>query len=316
MNINSNDLEDILAHALATIKKKMGESYSIEKVNLAELHRITGISRAKLRRLKKNGFVVKPNGNKGKKSDKTVLSGYEGVINNLLKGNVTNSEVIYERIQTLGYTGGLTTIKNYISENKFLIPAPREIVSPQGNRGRRYHTGPGENYQMDWGFVKVNAPDGISYQCACFAMICHHCGERYIEFFPNARQENLFIGMIHAFIYMGIPENVLTDNMKSVVIGRDVEGNPLWQKDYETFMKTIGFHTKLCKCRHPFTKGKVERLVRFVKENFIAGRTFGNITDLNCDALIWCNEQNGRYHRAMDCVPAEVHSNVCMWLKY
>ena len=164
MNINSNDLEDILAHALATIKEKMGESYSIEKVNLAELHRITGISRAKLRRLKKNGFVVKPNGNKGKKSDKTVLSGYEGVINNLLKGNVTNSEVIYERIQTLGYTGGLTTIKNYISENKFLIPAPREIVSPQGNRGRRYHTGPGENYQMDWGFVKVNAPDGISYQ--------------------------------------------------------------------------------------------------------------------------------------------------------
>ena len=44
LNINSNDLEDILAHALATIKEKMGESYSIEKVNLAELHRITGIS--------------------------------------------------------------------------------------------------------------------------------------------------------------------------------------------------------------------------------------------------------------------------------
>ena len=61
LNINSNDLEDILAHALDTIKEKMGESYSIEKVNLAELHRITGISRAKLRRLKKNGFVVKPN---------------------------------------------------------------------------------------------------------------------------------------------------------------------------------------------------------------------------------------------------------------
>ena len=53
MNINSNDLEDILAHALDTIKEKMDESYSIENVNLAELHRITGISRAKLRRLKK-----------------------------------------------------------------------------------------------------------------------------------------------------------------------------------------------------------------------------------------------------------------------
>ena len=80
LNINSNDLEDILAHALATIKGKMGESYSIEKVNLAELHRITGISRAKLKRLKKNGFVVKPNANKGKKSKKSVISGYEGTI--------------------------------------------------------------------------------------------------------------------------------------------------------------------------------------------------------------------------------------------
>ena len=56
LNINSNDLEDILAPALATIKGKMDESYSIENVNLAELHRITGISRAKLRRLKKKWF--------------------------------------------------------------------------------------------------------------------------------------------------------------------------------------------------------------------------------------------------------------------
>ena len=103
LNINSNDLEDILAHALATIKEKMGESYSIEKVNLAELHRITGISRAKLRRLKKNGFVVKPNGNKGKNSRKSVVSGYEGAIDDYLRKNVKNSEIIFEKLQEIGY---------------------------------------------------------------------------------------------------------------------------------------------------------------------------------------------------------------------
>ena len=117
---------------------------------------------------------------------------------------------------------------------------------------------------MDWGFTKVQAYDGSEYSAACFAMICHHCGQRYVEFFPNAKQENLFIGMIHAFRYMGVPQYVLTDNMKSVVIRRDLDGNPIWQKDYEQFMKTVGFQTKLCKPRHPFTKGKVERLVRFV----------------------------------------------------
>ena len=99
--------------------------------------------------------------------------------------------------------------------------------------------------------------------------------------------------------------------MKSVVIRRDEEGHPIWQCDYESFMKTIGFQTKLCKPRHPFTKGKVERLVRFVKENFMAGRVFNSITDLNIQALQWCNKQNGRYHRAVDCIPGEKHRRLC-----
>lgn len=83
---------------------------------------------------------------------------------------------------------------------------------------------------MDWGFVKVQDHAGNVLTAACFAMICHHCGERYVEFCPNAKQENLFIGMIHAFQYMGIPTHILTDNMKSVVIRRDIEGKPVWQK--------------------------------------------------------------------------------------
>lgn len=92
---------------------------------------------------------------------------------------------------------------------------------------------------MDWGFTDVLDYNGNTYRAACFAMICHHCGQRYIEFFPNAKQENLFIGMIHAFQYMGMPRVVLTDNMKSVVLHRDLEGHPVWQKDYEVFMKTL-----------------------------------------------------------------------------
>ena len=164
---------------------------------------------------------------------------------------------------------------------------------------------------MDWGFAKVLDYDGAEYTAACFAMACHHCGQRYVEFFPNAKQENLFIGMIHAFGYMGIPKYVLTDNMKSVVLHRDFEGHPVWQKDYEAFMKTVGFQTKLCKPRHPFTKGKVERLVRFVKENFLVGRIFWNITDLNRAALNWCNQQNSTYHKATAGVPQELHYSSC-----
>ena len=46
---------------------------------------------------------------------------------------------------------------------------------------------------------------------------------------------------IHAFKRMGVPDHVLTDNMKSVVLYRDSEGHPVWNHDYEAFMNTISF---------------------------------------------------------------------------
>ena len=309
--VNSNGLHDIIAQAIEEMKYEQGKNFSLETINLAELQRRTGISRAKLRKIKKDGFVVKPHGLLGRKAPQTMLTGYTVILDKLLIQGVTNAQVCLERLQEAGYPGGLTTVKDYIAAHRFLVPAKRQLVAPQGNRGRRFTTEPGEAFQMDWGFTNVVDYDGSEYQVACFAMICHHCGQRYVEFFPNARQENLFIGMIHGFAYMGIPKYILTDNMKSVVLHRDFEGNPVWQKDYEAFMKAVGFRTKLCKPRHPFTKGKVERLVRFVKENFLAGRVFWNITDLNRAALDWCNRQNGIYHRAIDTVPQDTHYESC-----
>ena len=300
---NSNGLQTIITQVIEEMKSEQGDKFDINRINLAEMERRTGMTRAQLRRLKKNDFQITPHALTGRKADTTIISGYTGVIDDLLKKGVSNSEVILERIQEQGFQGSLTTVKRYIQSHKYLIPPKRQTVAPQGNRGRRYSSDAGESYQMDWGFVNVDTGDGTSYKVACFAMICHHCGERYIEFFPNAKQENLFIGMIHAFKRMGVPGHVLTDNMKSVVLHRDSEGHPVWNHDYEAFMNTIGFETKLCRPRHPFTKGSVERLVRFVKENFLAGRVFGTITDLNYEAWKWCDNQNNRYHKAVDCIP-------------
>ena len=39
--------------------------------------------------------------------------------------------------------------------------------------------------------------------------------------------------MLHAFEHLGIPQAVLTDNMKSVVTRRDSSGQPLWNPTYE-----------------------------------------------------------------------------------
>ncbi len=307
-----NDLQKILTQALNEMKDEIGSDFEISKVNLAELERKTGISRGKLRGLKASGFMVKPHGLTGRTSNNNVINAFSGVIDELLSKGVGNASVCYDRIAEVGYKGSKSAVKNYVKAHRYMLPAKRQIVASQGNRGRRYSTEPGETYQMDWGFVNVETESGSTYKIACFAMICHHCGQRYIEFFPNARQENLFIGMLHAFMYMGVPKYVLTDNMKSVVIKRDYTGHPIWQKDYEIFMGNIGFETKLCKPRHPFTKGSVERLVRFVKDNFLAGRVFTELTDLNYEAIRWCNSQNSIYHRAVDFIPNEKHTSCCL----
>jgi transposase len=307
-----NDLQEIIDKTLEDMRRDVGGTLRPDDVNLAEFARRSGLTRSKARTLKAKGFRATKHGRCGMRAAATVMTGHAKVADELLRGGVTNSSVIFDRLRDDGYEGGLTTVKDYVRSHMHLVPAKRKAVVPQGGRGERYETGPGEAFQMDWGFARVVDPLGQEWRIACFAMVCHHCGTCYVEFFPNARQENLFIGMVHAFMALGIPKRVLTDNMRSVVIRRDGDGRPVWQSDYAAFMACVGFRTSLCKPRHPFTKGKVERLVRFVKSNFLAGREFADITELNAEALSWCADQGSRYRRALGLVPADEHGTECL----
>ena len=115
-------------------------------------------TRQRLRTLKKNGFKDLPHENTGRAALVSVLDGYTGIIDDLLCQGVDNSVVCFERVQAYGYTGSLSTVKRYIVKHKDLIPAKRQLVAPQGSRGTRYQTGPGEAYQMDWDFTAFCGP--------------------------------------------------------------------------------------------------------------------------------------------------------------
>ena len=108
MSEQHNDLTDIIAHELNEIKSEMGDLFDLEKVNLAEVERRTGISRARLRRAKENGFVFAPHALIGRKAETTVLSGFVGIIDSLLRKGVKKSAVVFERLQENDYTGGKT----------------------------------------------------------------------------------------------------------------------------------------------------------------------------------------------------------------
>lgn len=117
------------------MKREPGETFNYDKVNLVELERRTGISRAKLWRIKKYGFIDLPHALTGRKAERTLLTGFTGMIGELLRKGITNSAVCYERLKENGFQGGLSIVKEYISKHKEFILAKRQMIVPQGNRG-------------------------------------------------------------------------------------------------------------------------------------------------------------------------------------
>jgi transposase len=82
----------------------------------------------------------------------------------------------------------------------------------------------------------------------------------------------LCAGLIEAFEYFGgVPEQVLFDNAKSVVIERDAygEGHHRWNTQLAQLGKDYGFVPRLCRPYRARTKGKVERFKRYLKSSFV-----------------------------------------------
>lgn len=312
MSERHDDLQKIIDGALEDMAAEAGDGFDPQGRDLAEFCRRTGLTRSKARTIKSHGFKALPHGNAGKKAAATVLTGHTGLVDDQLRKGVTNSQVIFDRLRAQGYEGGLTTARAYVAGHRDLVPPKRRQPSPQGNRGRRLGTGPGEACQTGWGFVAVLGLDGAERKIACFAMVCHHCGLFHVEFFPNARQENLLIGMARAFAAMGVPDWVPADNMRSVVVGRGVDGRPVWQGDYAALVGCLGFRTRPSEPRHPLARGRVERLIRFARDNFLAGRDLADITAPDEEALLWCADQAGRRGRAVACVPRDEHECACL----
>ena len=48
--------------------------------------------------------------------------------------------------------------------------------------------------------------------------------------------------------------------------------------------------------------------MRYVQENFIQGREFINVSDLNARAMRWCVEKNGLMLRERQCIPNAEHA--------
>lgn len=224
------------------------------------------------------------------------LDPYKPELDRLMEEGIFNCVVLLERIQEQGYTGKITIVRDYVQSRR----PPKTVPAV-----RRYETKAGKQCQMDWGICSYMDPDGIEHKVPAFAMVLGYSRVRYVEFTKRCDIFSLQRCILNAFEYFGgVPEVVLTDNMKTVVVRREA-GKPVWNAAFLDFCNDIGFVPKVCKVRRPETKGKVERLVRYVKDSFIPGRAFTDIDDLNEQARIWCDKANSKIHSTTGKIPLQ-----------
>ena len=207
---------------------------------------------------------------------------------------------IWEKIKEQGFDGSYTIVKHFVRGKKELLDEQATV---------RFETMPGLQAQVDWAFfenyhVKENGEDKKLY---CFLMILGYSRMRYIEFVTDMSTDTLIRCHINAFRYFnGYPEEILYDNMKQVVIKRLMkQEESTLNRQFEDFAGFYGFKPILCRPYRGQTKGKIERTVRYVRDNFMVGIKYSSLDDLNGQAIAWCNKVNGKEHGTTGDIPFE-----------
>jgi hypothetical protein len=110
----------------------------------------------------------------------------------------------------------------------------------------------------------------------------------------------LINGLEDAFHYFGgVPQELLFDQMKAVIT-RDLrlQGGALIRNlEFLRFAGHWSFTPRVCRPYRAQTKGKVERPVRYLRDNFVYGRTFVADGDLDQQRQQWLDDvANVRVH--------------------
>ena len=147
----------------------------------------------------------------------------------------------------------------------------------------------GKEAQVDFGYVgMMHGMNGKLRKTYVFVMTLSHSRYRYVEF--TFSQDQVTWAQLHmnAFKFFGgSPARIVLDNLKAGVIKYDIY-DPTLNETYSELSRFYGFTIDPAKAYKPEHKGKVERSIRIVKEQLIAGRTYLNIGKANAEAISWC----------------------------
>ncbi len=186
---------------------------------------------------------------------------------------------LYAMVCERGYSGSPGHFRSIIAQQR---PAPKAEAY------LRLRTLPGEQAQVDWGHFGHLTIGRAKRPLMAFVMVLSWSRMIYLRFYLNARMENFLRGHAGAFAaWDGVPRVLLYDNLKSAVLERQGEAirfNP----GLIEFARRYRFEPRPVAVARGNEKGRVERAIRYVRDNFFAARQFTGLDDLNAQAKDWC----------------------------
>jgi transposase len=211
--------------------------------------------------------------------------------------------VLLREIGERGYRGGISQLKAYLAPLKH-VRTEDPLV--------RFETAPGEQMQVDFTHIRRGRAPLLA-----FVATLGYSRASWVHFTVREDAVTFARCVAQSFEYFGgVPQHVLFDNPRTIVIARDAygAGEHRYHRELLALAHTYGFRPRLCRPYRAKTKGKVERFNRYLKHSFLvplaaslkqAGLQL-DLTAANAHIGPWLERvANQRVHATTRAVPAE-----------
>jgi len=198
-----------------------------------------------------------------------------------------SAQWVFDRLGPMGFTGSYERVKIFVRSQK----EERCRVAYV-----RFETEPGRQAQVDFGEFVVERSDGTQRKYFLFIMVLGYSRMLYVELLERCDLMSFLDAHIRAFEFFGgVPFEILYDRMKNVYIRR-LAGKHEFNRSLVSLATHYGFTPRVAPAYAPWVKGKVERPIHYVRENFWRGYTFSSLERSNVDILVWSHQAAQRVH--------------------
>lgn len=208
---------------------------------------------------------------------------------------------LLEELQSRGFKGKITIVRDRLG-------MLREKRSRAAFIRRLFH--PGEAAEVDWASCGSIEIGGRMRRLYAFVMVLCHSRMVYLEFTISEGFEEFLRCHANAFAFFGgVPRKIFYDNLKSVVLAH--HGDQVrWNARFMDFAGHHLFQPVACNPASGWEKGRVERTIQYIRSNFLLGRTFRTLEEINLAAISWRDEKaNRRVHKTTGRRPIDLFSD-------